>query len=158
MRPTLPLIAALLLAPVAELLADTKPLSTWEPLVRKETWAEKWPDADGKLETRQVTAEVWTQAMQASLDAQGALQAAESQSASPAKPPAVDQRSAFQQTESKPQTGTSDSSEALATPAIKKPSGTPLAPISDPGPEFADEKRLQSQQPSGLVWGELEKH
>jgi hypothetical protein len=87
-----------------------------------------------------------------------ALQAAESQSASPAKPPAVDQRSAFQQTESKPQTGTSDSSEALATPAIKKPSGTPLAPISDPGPEFADEKRLQSQQPSGLVWGELEKH
>ena len=72
-KPTLTLLAALLLAPLAVLLADTKPLSTWEPLVRKETWTEKWPDAAGKLETRQVTAEIWTQAMQASLDAQGTL-------------------------------------------------------------------------------------
>ena len=73
MRPILPLLAALLLAPQSALLAETKPLSTWEPLVRKETWTEKWPDAAGKLETRQVTAEIWTQAMQASLDAQGTL-------------------------------------------------------------------------------------
>ncbi len=72
MKPAL-LLAALLLVPQAALLADTKPLSTWEPLVRKETWPEKWPDAAGKLETRQVTAEIWTQAMQASLDAQGTL-------------------------------------------------------------------------------------
>jgi len=73
MRAILPLLATLVLAPLAALLADTKPLSTWEPLVRKETWTEKWPDAVGKLETRQVTAEIWTQAMQASLDAQGTL-------------------------------------------------------------------------------------
>jgi polygalacturonase len=73
MRAILPLLATLVLGPLAALLADTKPLSTWEPLVRKETWTEKWPDAAGKLETRQVTAEIWTQAMQASLDAQGTL-------------------------------------------------------------------------------------
>ncbi len=73
MKLALTQIVALLLAPVAALLADTKPLSTWEPLVRKETWTEKWPDAVGKLETRQVTAEIWTQAMQASLDVQGTL-------------------------------------------------------------------------------------
>ncbi|NDB07009.1 MAG: hypothetical protein EBX95_15105, partial [Acidimicrobiia bacterium] len=73
MKPTLTQIVALLLAPLAALLADTKPLSTWEPLVRKESWTEKWPDAAGKLETRQVTGEIWTQAMQASLDVQGTL-------------------------------------------------------------------------------------
>jgi acetyl esterase/lipase len=50
-----------------------KKLSDFQPLVRTETWTEKWPDASGKSETRNVTAEVWTQAMQASLDAQGTL-------------------------------------------------------------------------------------
>jgi hypothetical protein len=50
-----------------------KKLSEFQPLVRNEAWTEKWPDAAGKLETREVTAEVWTQAMQASLDAQGTL-------------------------------------------------------------------------------------
>jgi acetyl esterase/lipase len=50
-----------------------KKLSDFQPLVRTETWTEQWPDASGKAETRNVTAEVWTQAMQASLDAQGTL-------------------------------------------------------------------------------------
>ncbi len=50
-----------------------KKLSDFQPLVRKESWNEQWPDASGKAENRQVTAEVWTQAMQASLDAQGTL-------------------------------------------------------------------------------------
>lgn len=50
-----------------------KKLSDFQHVVRSETWPEKWPDASGKAETREVTAEVWTQAMQASLDAQGTL-------------------------------------------------------------------------------------
>ena len=50
-----------------------KKLSDFQPLVRTETWTEKWPDASGRAETRNVTAEVWTQAMQATLDAQGTL-------------------------------------------------------------------------------------
>ena len=50
-----------------------KKLSDFQPLVRTETWTEKWPDAAGKAETHNVTAEVWTQAMQATLDAQGTL-------------------------------------------------------------------------------------
>lgn len=48
-------------------------LSDFQPLVRTGTWAEKWPDASGKIESRNVTAEVWTAAMQATLDAQGTL-------------------------------------------------------------------------------------
>ena len=50
-----------------------KKLSDFQSLVRMESWNEQWPDASGKVETRKVTAEVWTQAMQASLDAQGTL-------------------------------------------------------------------------------------
>ena len=50
-----------------------KKLSDFQSLVRKESWNEQWPDSSGKVETRKVTAEVWTQAMQASLDAQGTL-------------------------------------------------------------------------------------
>jgi hypothetical protein len=53
--------------------ATDQPLSDFRDLVRKETWREKWPDASGKIETRSVTAEIWTAAMQASLDAQGLL-------------------------------------------------------------------------------------
>jgi len=67
------LVSALLLSPLAAIHAADKPLSTWQPLVRKESWNEQWPDASGKVETRKVTAEVWTQAMQATLDAQGTL-------------------------------------------------------------------------------------
>jgi acetyl esterase len=51
-----------------------KKLSDFQSLVRTESWNEQWPDSSGKVETRKVTAEVWTQAMQASLDAQGTLQ------------------------------------------------------------------------------------
>ncbi len=53
--------------------ATDQPLSDVSDLVRKETWREKWPDASGKIESRLVTAEIWTAAMQASLDAQGLL-------------------------------------------------------------------------------------
>ena len=53
--------------------ATNQPLSDFRDLVRKETWTEKWPDVSGKIETRSVTAEIWTAAMQASLDAQGLL-------------------------------------------------------------------------------------
>ena len=52
---------------------SAKKLSDFQQLVRTETWTEKWPDASGKAETRNVTAELWTQAMQATLDAQGTL-------------------------------------------------------------------------------------
>ena len=63
----------LLLASLTAVQAAIKPLGTWQPLVRTESWTEQWLDASGKAETRKVTAEVWTQAMQASLDAQGTL-------------------------------------------------------------------------------------
>ena len=66
MRWILRLITALLLAPLAALHAA-------EGLLRTETWTENWPDASGAMETRTVTAEVWTQAMQADLDADGRL-------------------------------------------------------------------------------------
>ena len=73
MKTTRILLTALLLAPLAALSAAEQPLSAWQHLVRLETWTEQWPDASGKVETRSVTAEVWTAAMQAALDAQGAL-------------------------------------------------------------------------------------
>ena len=41
--------------------------------VRTDTWAEKWPDKHGQIQSISVTAEVWTAAMQAKLDAQGTL-------------------------------------------------------------------------------------
>ncbi|HBJ88158.1 MAG TPA: hypothetical protein DDZ88_30745 [Verrucomicrobiales bacterium] len=59
----------LILCPVFLFAAD-KPLSDFQHLVRTETWTEQWPDS---TETRKVTAEVWTQAMQAVLDAQTTL-------------------------------------------------------------------------------------
>ncbi|MFY7809087.1 MAG: hypothetical protein ACOVSV_08945 [Fimbriimonadaceae bacterium] len=73
MKPTLTLFTALLFVPLAALQAAEKPLRDWQHLVCTETWTEKWPDASGKAETRHVMAEVWTQAMQATLDAQGTL-------------------------------------------------------------------------------------
>ncbi len=54
-------------------LLSAQKLSDFQSLVRTETWTEKWPDASGKADARHVTAEVWTQAMQAALDAQGTL-------------------------------------------------------------------------------------
>ncbi len=41
--------------------------------VPTETWTEKWPDKAGQLQTITVTAEVWTSAFQADLDADGQL-------------------------------------------------------------------------------------
>lgn len=76
MNPTLSLLTVLLFAPLPALRAAepaVKKLSDFQQLVRTETWSEKWPDASGKVETLTVTAEVWTQAMQATLDAHGTL-------------------------------------------------------------------------------------
>jgi len=73
MKPSLTLLAALLLAPLATLRAGDRALGSFARLVRTEIWTEKWPDAAGKAEARMVTAEVWTAAMQAALDAQGTL-------------------------------------------------------------------------------------
>ena len=42
-------------------------------LVQTETWLEKRPDANGKIEAVNITAEIWTEAMQSALDADGAL-------------------------------------------------------------------------------------
>jgi hypothetical protein len=67
------LLATLLLASLTAACAADRPLSDFRNLVRTETWTEQWPDAAAKIEARTVTAEVWTDAMQASLDAQGSL-------------------------------------------------------------------------------------
>ncbi len=64
MRFTLPFLTALLLAPLAALTAGQ---------VRTGTWTETWPDKDGQLQTIEVTAELWTEAFQADLDAEGQL-------------------------------------------------------------------------------------
>lgn len=73
MRSRICILTALLLAAVAAAHAAVRPLSDFRPLVRTETWTERWPDAAGKIEARSVTAEVWTHAMQASLDAQSTV-------------------------------------------------------------------------------------
>lgn len=68
MNLILPLIAALPLAP-----PGGEPLSAFADLVRTDTWTEVWPDAQGAPESRTVTAELWTAAMQATLEANGSL-------------------------------------------------------------------------------------
>ncbi len=73
MKTSLTVLIALLLVPLAALEAAPKPLSAWQHLVRTETWTEQWPDKAGKPQTITVTAEVWTQAMRAALDADGRL-------------------------------------------------------------------------------------
>lgn len=73
MKRTLALVATLLLAPLATASAADRPLSDFCSLARTEAWTEQWPDAAGKIEARAVTAEVWTDAMQACLEAQGRL-------------------------------------------------------------------------------------
>ena len=73
MKRTLTLLTVTLASLRATLHAADKPLSEWQALVRAETWTEKWPDASGKVETRTITAEVWTQAIQTALDTQGTL-------------------------------------------------------------------------------------
>jgi len=64
MKHTLILFTALLLVPLQPMHAAD---------LRTETWTEKWPDSTGQLQTISVTAEVWTQAFQADLDADGHL-------------------------------------------------------------------------------------
>ncbi len=59
------LLCCLLAAPLA---AAEPALADFQHLVRTETWIESWPDASGAMERREVTAEVWTAAMQAMLD------------------------------------------------------------------------------------------
>jgi hypothetical protein len=58
-------------------LADSESTTTtadsFRHLVREESWIEKWPNADGTIDSRPVTAEIWTQALQAALDASGDL-------------------------------------------------------------------------------------
>jgi hypothetical protein len=66
MKHTLAIFITLLFVPLAALHAA-------EGLLRTEMWTENWPNASGAMETRTVTAEVWTQAMQAALDADGKL-------------------------------------------------------------------------------------
>jgi hypothetical protein len=70
MRHTYTLLAALMLAPLH---AAESPPSAGQPLVHTEVWTETWPDASLKAATRTVTAEVWTAAFQADLDADGKL-------------------------------------------------------------------------------------
>jgi hypothetical protein len=53
--------------------AAAPPAEAFRHLVREESWTEQWPDTTGKQQSRDVTAEVWTAAMQAALDAQGSL-------------------------------------------------------------------------------------
>ena len=62
----LAVFAALLFSPLAALHAA-------EEHLRIETWTENWANATGTMETRSVTAEVWTQAFHTELDANGKL-------------------------------------------------------------------------------------
>jgi len=54
-------------------LSDAQQLSDFQNRVRTETWTEMWPDGSEKSTPQSVTSEVWTEAMQAALDAQGSL-------------------------------------------------------------------------------------
>ncbi len=49
------------------------PLKNFQNLVHTESWSEKWSNGTGAVEERNVTAEIWTAAMQASLDETGSL-------------------------------------------------------------------------------------
>ena len=66
-------VIILLLAPLSALYGSDRVLAEFKQLVYTESWTEKWPAVSGAEEARNVTAEVWTKAMQASLDAQGTL-------------------------------------------------------------------------------------
>jgi hypothetical protein len=48
-------------------------LSVQAEEVRTGTWTESWPDPNGRLQARSVTAELWTETFQADLDADGRL-------------------------------------------------------------------------------------
>lgn len=70
MKRFIPLIFTALLS---SRLAAEHSLQDFQPLVHTESWTEKWPDASGRIVERTVTAEIWTQALQAMLDAAGTL-------------------------------------------------------------------------------------
>jgi hypothetical protein len=67
------LVSLCLLASPTAICAADAPLGAVRHLVRTETWIEKWPEVSGSLESRVVTAEVWTAAFQAELDRVGTL-------------------------------------------------------------------------------------
>ena len=53
--------------------AEDRPLSDFAHLVQRANWTEQWPTAAGEMETRDVSGEIWTGAMQAVLNEQGTL-------------------------------------------------------------------------------------
>ncbi len=73
MKHNLAPLITLLLAPLSALYGSDRALAEFRQLVYTESWTERWPTVSGAEEARNVTAEVWTKAMQASLDAQGTL-------------------------------------------------------------------------------------
>ncbi|NLX96857.1 MAG: hypothetical protein GXY83_11830 [Rhodopirellula sp.] len=73
MKQSTTLVITLLLAPLAAVQTEGRPPSDFQSLVRTETWTEVVSGTSGKVETRSITAEIWTQAMKAALDVQGSL-------------------------------------------------------------------------------------
>lgn len=63
----------LLIAPLTTLHAADSHWAAVRHLVRSDTWTENWPDPSGSLVSRSVTAEIWTAAFQAELNAHGSL-------------------------------------------------------------------------------------
>lgn len=66
-------LLASLLVPLTSLEADNEFYRGFEALVRTATWQEMWPNEAGESMPRSVTAEIWTEAMQAVLNAQNTL-------------------------------------------------------------------------------------
>lgn len=62
----------LLFAPLV-LLADDPFPGAFQSLVRPDTWTENRPGPSGAMESKTITAGIWTEAMQAALDSQNAL-------------------------------------------------------------------------------------
>ncbi len=63
---TLPITTLLLVTLTMAHAAGVSPAVS-EALVRTETWTEQWPNAEGTMEARSVTGEIWTDVFQASL-------------------------------------------------------------------------------------------
>ncbi|MEQ1839239.1 MAG: hypothetical protein ABL994_02420 [Verrucomicrobiales bacterium] len=64
---------SLIISLVLFLSAAEASINDFRDLIRVETWQEIWPDSSGDLASRSVTAEVWTEAMQAGLDSRKTL-------------------------------------------------------------------------------------
>ena len=67
MKHALTLLAAMLLGPLAALGVADNRLDAFQTQVRTESWAESWPDAEGKPQLREVQGEVWNEAIAAAL-------------------------------------------------------------------------------------------